>query len=92
MGADPRPLGRKPVSAEQLQLDTDKEKVWMAAHADQCVLLEDTMYRRLESLWGKFSDALAVFNTNGSDEPLCAQKVWEQLLATSPLTHERMRT
>jgi hypothetical protein len=59
--------------------------MWMAAHAH---LLEDTMYRRLAVLWREFSDAITVFDTNGSDEPLCVQKVWEVRTAYSKIIDE----
>jgi predicted metal-dependent RNase len=46
-----------------------------SAHADQRDLLEDTMYRRLFTLWDEFADAQVVFDDHGSDNHFCAQKV-----------------
>ena len=64
--------------------------MWVVA--DQRDLLEDTMYRRLFTLWDEFAGAQVVFDDHGSDNHFCAQKVWEALLAAFPLTHARMQT
>jgi hypothetical protein len=47
--------------------------MWVVA--DQRDLLEDTMYRRLFTLWDEFADAQVVFDDHGSDNHFCAQKV-----------------
>jgi predicted transposase YdaD len=41
-------LGSELVSEAQLLLENEKEAAWMAVHADQRDVLEDTMYRCLE--------------------------------------------
>jgi hypothetical protein len=64
----------------------------MAVHENERDLLEDTVYRRLASLWSEFSDAYAVFDAHGPDQLLCAQKVLEALLDAFPLKHKRMQT
>ena len=43
--------------------DNAKEAAWIALHAHEWDLLEDTMYRRLQHLWSEFSDATTVFDT-----------------------------
>ena len=48
-------------------------RMWVVA--DQRDLLEDTMYRRLFTLWDEFADAQVVFDDHGSDNHFCAQKV-----------------
>jgi len=53
--------------------------------------LEDVLYHRLEILWAPFTDVLKVFQSC-TDQPLCAQKVWETLLTAFPLDHKRMQT
>jgi hypothetical protein len=54
--------------------------------------LEDVLYRRLESLWAPFTDALKVFQKHNASQSRCAQKVWEALLTDFPLDHKRMQT
>jgi hypothetical protein len=83
------PLGREFLKAEDLAIDYAKEESWMAAYEHERDLLEDTVYRRLVSLWSEFSDAYAVFDQYGPAHLLCAQKVWEALLAAFPLKHKR---
>jgi hypothetical protein len=52
-------------------------------HENERDLLENTVYRRLVSLWSEFSDAYAVFDKHGPAQLLCAQQVWEALLELS---------
>jgi hypothetical protein len=85
-------FARDLVKAEDLAIDDDKEASWMAVYEQERDLLEDTVYRRLHSLWSEFSDAYAVFDAHGPAHRLCAQKVWEALLTTFPLKHKRMQT
>jgi len=59
----------------------------MSVYEHEHDLLEDTVYHRLVSLWSEFSDAYAVFDQHGP-----AQHVWEALLTTFPLKHNRMQT
>ena len=74
------PRGRALVTAEDLAIDDDKEQSWIAVYENERDLLEDTIYRRLQSLWSEFSDAYAVFDEHGPAQLVCAQKVWEALL------------
>jgi hypothetical protein len=69
------PLGRELVKAEDLAIDDAKEESWMAVYEHERDLLEDTVYRRLMSLWSEFSDAYAVFDRHGPAQLLCAQQV-----------------
>jgi hypothetical protein len=46
-----------------------KEESWMAVHENERDLLEDTVYRRLVSLWSEFSDDYTVFDKHGSQRP-----------------------
>ena len=75
------PLGRELLKAEDLVIDDAKEGSWMVVYEQERDLLEDTVYRRLVSLWSEFSDAYAVFDQHGPAQLLCAQQVWEALLA-----------
>jgi hypothetical protein len=54
--------------------------------------LEDILYHHLQDLWAPLTDAMKVFDTHGSAQELCAQKVWEALLTAFPLDHKRMQT
>jgi hypothetical protein len=65
-------LGCALVSTADLAIDDAKENAWMALHEN---LFEGKMYQRLVSLWSEFSDDLAVFDANGPDQLLRAQKV-----------------
>jgi hypothetical protein len=64
----------------------------MALYEHERDLLEDTVYRSLVSLWSEFSDDYAVFDQHGLAQLLCAQQVWETLLAAFPLKRKRMQT
>ena len=64
----------------------------MAVHENERDLLEDTVNLRLVSLWSEFSEAYAVFDNHCPAELLCAQHVWEALLAAFPLKHKLMQT
>jgi hypothetical protein len=56
-------LGRESVSTADLTAINDaKEAAWMALHAHERDLLEDTMYSRLAALWSEFSDAITIFD------------------------------
>ncbi len=68
-------LGCALVSTADLAIDDAKENAWMALHEHERDLLEGKMYQRLVSLWSEFSDDLAVFDANGPDQLLRAQKV-----------------
>jgi hypothetical protein len=74
-------LGREILKAEDLVIDNAKEQSWMTVYEHERDLLEDTVYRRLVSLWSEFSDAYAVFDQHGPVYLLCTQQVWEALLA-----------
>ncbi len=75
-------LGHELLEAEDLVIADSKEQPsWMAVYEHERELLEDTVYRRLVSLWFEFSDAYAVFDQHGSAHLFCAQQVWEALLA-----------
>ena len=50
------------------------------------------MSRSLQDLWAPLTDAIKVFDTHGSVQQLCAQKVWETLLTFFPLDHKHMQT
>jgi hypothetical protein len=73
-------------------IDDAKECAWMDTYETDSDTLEDVLYRRLESLWAPFTDALKVFQQHNASQPLCAQKVWEALLTVFPLDHKRMQT
>jgi hypothetical protein len=83
------PLGRELLKAEDLVIDDAKEESWMAVYEHERDLLEDTVP---PCLWSEFSDAYAVFDQHGPAQLLCAQQVWEALLAAFPLKHKRMQT
>jgi hypothetical protein len=67
-------LGRALVTTDDLAIDDDKEAAWMALHAHERDLLEDTMYWCLAHLWSEFSDTITItiFDTNTSSQQLCA--------------------
>jgi hypothetical protein len=48
-------LGRALVTAEDLVIDDAKEESWVSVHENERDLLEDTIYRRLVSVWSEFS-------------------------------------
>jgi hypothetical protein len=54
--------------------------------------LEDILYSSLQDLWAPLTDTVKVFDTHGSAQQLCAQKVWEVLLTSFPLDHTLMQT
>jgi hypothetical protein len=80
------------VSAEDLAIDDAKEAAWMALYEHNRDTLDDIIYRRLHDLWAPITDPMKVFDTHGPSQQLCAQKVWEALLASFPLDHKRMQT
>jgi hypothetical protein len=86
------PLARALVSQVDLAIDDAKENAWMALYEHDRDTLEDILYRRLQDLWAPLTDAMKVFDTHGSAQQLCAQKVWEALLTAFPLDHKRMQT
>ena len=69
-----------------------KENAWMALYEHDSDTLEDILYHLLQDLWAPLTDAMKVFDTHGSAQQLCAQKVWEALLTAFPLDHKRMQT
>jgi len=85
-------IGRTLVPAADLAIDDAKAIAWMAMYEHDRDTLEDTLYRRLQDLWAPLTDAIKVFDAHGPAQPLCAQKVWEALLAAFPLTSKRMQT
>jgi hypothetical protein len=85
-------LARALVSQADLAIDDAKENAWMALYEHDRDTLEDILYRRLQDLWAPLTDAIKVFDTNSAAQQLCAQKVWEALLAAFPLDHKRMQT
>jgi len=80
------------VSQADLEIDDAKENAWMALYEHDRDTLEDILYSRLQDLWAQLTDAMKVFDTHGSAQQLCAQKVWEALLHAFPLDHKRMQT
>jgi hypothetical protein len=64
----------------------------MDTYETDCDTLEDVLYRRLETLWVPFTDALKVFQKHNASQQRCAQKVWEALLTAFPFDHKRMQT
>jgi hypothetical protein len=64
----------------------------MALYEHDRDTLEDILYRRLQDFWAPLTNAMKVFDTHGSVQQLCAQKVWEALLTAFPLDHKRMQT
>jgi hypothetical protein len=86
------PLARALVPTADLAIDDAKENAWMALYEHDRDTLEDILYRRLQDLWAPLTDAMKVFDTHGSAQQLCAQKVWEALLTAFPLDHKRMQT
>jgi hypothetical protein len=85
-------LARALVSQADLAIDDAKENAWMTLYEHDRDTLEDILYRRLQDLWAPLTDAMKVFDTHGSAQQLCAQKVWEALLTAFPLDHKRMQT
>ena len=85
-------IARTLVSPAELAVDSAKETAWMAMYEQDRDTLEDILYRRLQDLWAPLTDAIKVFDTHGPAQPLCAQKVWEALLAAFPLNNKRMQT
>jgi hypothetical protein len=85
-------LARALVSQADLVIDDAKENAWMTLYEHDRDTLEDILYRRLQDLWAPLTDTMKVFDTHGSDQQLCAQKVWEALLTAFPLDHKRMQT
>ena len=85
-------LGRALVTEAEAAIDDAKERAWMDTYETDRDTLEDVLYRRLESLWAPFTDALKVFQKHNASQPRCAQKVWEALLTAFPLDHKRMQT
>jgi len=69
-----------------------KETTWMEIYEHDCDMLEDILYHRLQDLWAPLTDSMKVFDAHGAAQPICAQKVWEALLAAFPLDHKRMQT
>ena len=65
------------VTQAEAAIDDDKERAWMDTYETDRDTLEDVLYRRLESLWAPFTDALKVFQKHNASQPRCAQKVWE---------------
>ena len=64
----------------------------MALYEHDRDTLEDLMYCKLQDLWSPLTDAIKVFDDNGSAQPLRAQKVWEALLTAFPLDNKCMQT
>jgi hypothetical protein len=85
-------LARKLVSPDDLAIDDAKENAWMALYEHDIDTLEDILYLRLQDLWAPLTNAMKVFDTHGSAQQMCAQKVWEALLTAFPLDHKRMQT
>ena len=85
-------IARTLVSPAELAVDSAKETAWMAMYEQDRDTLEDILYRRLQDLWAPLTDAIKVFDTHGPAQPMCAQKVWEALLAAFPLNNKRMQT
>jgi hypothetical protein len=85
-------LARALVSQADLAIDDTKENAWMTLYEHDRDTLEDILYRRLQDLWAPLTDAMKVFDTHGSAQQLCAQKVLETLLTAFPLDHKHMQT
>jgi hypothetical protein len=80
------------VSQADLVIDNSKENAWMALYEHDNDTLEDILYRSLQDLWAPLTYTMKVFDTHGSAQQLCAQKVWETLLTAFPLDHKCMQT
>jgi hypothetical protein len=80
------------VSTADIAIDDAKENAWMALYEHDRDMFEDILYRSLQDLWALLTDTMKVFDTHGSAQQLCAQKVWEALLTAFPLEHKRMQT
>jgi hypothetical protein len=85
-------LARALVSPADIAIDNAKEHAWIALYDHDSDTLEDILYHRLQDLWAPLTDTMKVFDTHGSAQQLCAQKVWEALLTAFPLDHMRMQT
>jgi hypothetical protein len=85
-------LARALVTQADLAIDDAKETSWMELYAYDIDTLEDILYHSLQDLWAPLTDDTKVFDTHGSAQQLCAQKVWEALLTAFPLDHRRMQT
>jgi hypothetical protein len=83
-------LARALVSTADIAIDNAEENAWMALYEHDRDTLEDILYRSLQDLWAPLTDAMKVFDTHGSAQPLCAQKVWEALHTAFPLDHKMM--
>jgi len=77
-------IGRTLVSSEELAVDDDKERAWMALYANDRDVIEDLLYRRLRTLWSGCTDAIAIFSQHCAQEEFFAQKVWDALLTAFP--------
>jgi hypothetical protein len=75
------------VPQADLAINDAKENAWMALYEHDHNTLEDILYHQLQDLWAPLTDAMKVFDTHGSAQQLCAQKVWEALLTAFPLDH-----
>jgi hypothetical protein len=85
-------LARALVSQAYIAIDDAKENAWMALYEHDRDTLEDILYHRLQDLWAPLTEAMKVFDTHGSAQQLCAQKVWEALLTVFLLDHKRVQT
>jgi hypothetical protein len=84
-------LARALVSTADIAIDDAKENAWMALYEHDRDTLEDILYHSLQDLWAPLTDTMKVFDTHGSAQQLCAQKVWEALLTAFPLDHSSCR-
>jgi hypothetical protein len=82
-------LARALVLAD-IAINDTKENAWMALYEHDSDTLEDILHHSLQDLWAPFTDVMKVFDTHGSAQELCAQKVWEVLLTDFPLDHKMM--
>jgi hypothetical protein len=80
------------VSQAVLEINNSKETAWKELYEHDSYTLEDILYHRLQDLWAPLTDDMKVFDTHGSAQQLCTQKVWEALLIAFPLDHKRMQT
>jgi hypothetical protein len=80
------------VSQADLAINDAKENAWMVLYEHDSDTLEDILYRSLQDLWAPLTDPMKVFDTLGSAQQLCVQKVCEALLTVFPLDHKRMQT
>jgi hypothetical protein len=81
------------LKAEDLVISNPKEESWMTVYEHERDLLEDTVYRRLVSLWSEFSDAQAVFDQHGPAQHLspksCALSRYGKLFSLHSLSRTR---